>query len=99
LLARASKQVVGQYYGSDRRETDEAKAERLVQAELGRRGWMGKNLVRRRKGDGGMGAIARKLRAETTMSLKWIAKRLAMGTWTNVSNLLMAGTKTVRSEG
>ena len=29
-----------------------------------------------------------RLRRETTMSLKWIAERLAMGSWTNVSNLL-----------
>ena len=28
------------------------------------------------------------LRQETTMSLKWIAQRLQMGTWTYVSNLL-----------
>jgi hypothetical protein len=31
---------------------------------------------------------ARRLRQETTMSLKWIAARLQMGTWTYVSNLL-----------
>jgi hypothetical protein len=32
--------------------------------------------------------MAGRLRRETTMTLKWIAERLAMGTWTNVSNLL-----------
>jgi hypothetical protein len=32
--------------------------------------------------------MARRLRQETTMSLKWIAQRLQMGTWTYVSNLL-----------
>ena len=32
--------------------------------------------------------LARRLRQETTMSLKWIAQRLQMGTWTYVSNLL-----------
>ena len=31
---------------------------------------------------------ARRLRQETTMSLKWIALRLHMGSWTYVSNLL-----------
>jgi hypothetical protein len=31
---------------------------------------------------------ARRLRQETTMSLKWIAQRLHMGSWTYVSNLL-----------
>ena len=33
--------------------------------------------------------IALRLRQETTMSLKWIAQRLKMGTWTYVSNLLV----------
>jgi len=28
------------------------------------------------------------LRQETTMSLKWIARRLYMGSWTHVPNLL-----------
>ncbi len=32
--------------------------------------------------------IARRLRGETTMSLKRIAERLGMGSWTYVSNLL-----------
>ena len=32
--------------------------------------------------------VARRLRQETTMSLKWIAARLHMGSWTYVSNLL-----------
>jgi len=32
--------------------------------------------------------MARRLRQETTMSLKWIAQRLQMGSWTYVSNLL-----------
>jgi hypothetical protein len=32
--------------------------------------------------------MARRLRRETTMSLKWIAQRLQMGTWTYVSSLL-----------
>jgi len=29
--------------------------------------------------------LAQGLRHETTMSLKWIAENLSMGTWTNVS--------------
>jgi hypothetical protein len=35
-------------------------------------------------------ALARRLRKETTMSLKWIAARLQMGTWSYVFNLLAA---------
>ena len=33
-------------------------------------------------------AVARRLRAETTVSLKWIATRLRMGTWTYLNNRL-----------
>lgn len=32
--------------------------------------------------------MARRLRAETTVTLKWIAEQLHMGTWTPVANLL-----------
>ena len=35
-------------------------------------------------------ALAKRLRQETTMSLKWIAQRLQMGSWTYVANLLNA---------
>jgi hypothetical protein len=37
-------------------------------------------LERRRKADGEKPKIARRLRAETTMTWGWIAERLAMGT-------------------
>jgi hypothetical protein len=42
----------------------------------------------RRKGHRSKVKLARRLRQETTMSLKWIAARLQMGSWTYVSNLL-----------
>jgi hypothetical protein len=41
-----------------------------------------------RKGDMVKVRLARRLRGETTMSVKWIARRLHMGSWTFVSNLL-----------
>ena len=44
----------------------------------------------RPKGDKGKVRLARRLRKETTMSLKWIARELNMGSWTYVSNLLGA---------
>jgi hypothetical protein len=55
-----------------------------------RRGWRTEELQRRRKSDKQKVAIAARLRSETTMSLRWIAERLAMGSWTHVSNLLGA---------
>jgi hypothetical protein len=32
--------------------------------------------------------IALRLRRETTMTLKWVAEQLAMGTWANVARRL-----------
>ena len=43
---------------------------------------------RRRKGDAGKVKLARRLRGETTMTLAWIARRLKMGAWTYVANLI-----------
>jgi hypothetical protein len=37
--------------------------------------------------------LAGRLRAQTTMSLKWIAEYLGMESWTHVSNLLGATRK------
>ena len=69
------------------------KAGRIIAEELRRRGWTEADLQPRRKGDKHKVKLAARLRAETTMSLKWIAEHLSMGSWTYVSNLL-AKTKT-----
>ena len=42
----------------------------------------------RRKGDRENLKIALRLRAETTVTVKWIAERLRMGTWTYLNHLL-----------
>ncbi len=88
LLAAAGERVGRSHYGSERRESGEAKAERLVRAGLQAMGWQEKELSERRKGDKGKVKLARQLRADTTMTLRWIADRLQMGSWTYVSNLL-----------
>ena len=88
LLAAATERVGPSHYGSDRQETGEQKAARIVREELKGLGWKEEDLPERRKGDKGKVKVARRLRQETTMSLKWIAQRLSMGSWTYVSNLL-----------
>jgi hypothetical protein len=88
LLAAAVERVGPNHYGSDRHETGVQKADRSVREELNRLGWPDDDLRGRPKGHSGKVTIARRLRQETTMSLKWIAERLQMGTWTYVSNLL-----------
>jgi hypothetical protein len=76
------------YPAAARRETTEAKARRLLHEELDKLGWTGAELAQRAKGDGRKIRIARRLRAETAVTLKWIATELHMGTWTNVANRL-----------
>jgi hypothetical protein len=75
-------------YGSERHETGLQKAERIVREELGRMNWSEQELRGRPNGHPGKVVIARRLRQETIMGLKWIAQRLHMGSWTYVSNLL-----------
>lgn len=95
LLAKASERLGAQHHGTQRQETEEAKAERLVREELATLGWDEGELTRRRKGDPEKVRIARRLRQETTMTLAWIAQRLGMGVWTYVSNLLGAKPSTL----
>ena len=79
-----------EHYGEERRETDEQSAERIVTEELRRHGWKERELGLRPKAHKVKIALAQRLRKETTMSLKWIALRLQMGSWSYVSSLLAA---------
>jgi REP element-mobilizing transposase RayT len=88
LLRQVQEKVGPNHYGRERGEAAESKAKRIVQEELTRLGWSEGELQRRRKGDVEKIRIARRIRRETTMSLKWIAASLAMGTWTYVANCL-----------
>jgi hypothetical protein len=58
--------------------------------------WTEAQLRARRKGDKHKVKMARRLRAETTMTVQWVAERLVMGSWTDVSNLLAADRKARR---
>ena len=88
LLAAAVEQVGPRHYGAQRQETGLQKAEWMVKEELAQLGWDEGQLRARRKGHRAKVMLARRLRQETTMSLKWIAQRLQMGSLTYVSNLL-----------
>ena len=72
----------------ERDETEQGKAMRMLREEMKRLGWTKAELKRRKKGDPAKVALARRLREETAVSLKWIAENLHMGTWTHVSNRL-----------
>jgi hypothetical protein len=77
-----------EHYGAERRESAASHAEALVKEELLRRGWKMIDLKLRAKGDEAKVAIARRLRAETTVPASWIAARLSMGTTSYVNHLL-----------
>ena len=72
----------------ERDECMEARALRIVENGFKEASWGEGQLRKERKGHPVKVAIARRLRSETTVSLKWIAANLSMGTWTYVSNLL-----------
>lgn len=80
LLEAVEKRVGESHSGAQRQESAEEKAHRIVRKELTRLGWTETELQQRRKGDKNKVRIARRLRAETTVTLKWIAARLGMGT-------------------
>jgi len=86
------------HYGSDRFETSQAKARRIIAQELHRLGWNEHDLQSRRKGDPEKVKLARRLRAETTMTLAWVAQALEMGRWGYVSHLLKGNTKSANIE-
>jgi putative transposase len=61
------------HYGEELRESDEQKAERLLEQMLRRQRWTAKELQRRKKGDKVKVTMAKQLRKETTMTWAWIS--------------------------
>jgi len=62
-----------------RRESAETKAKRIIAEEFRRLGWTQADLERRHKSDPEKLALSARLRAETTLTMKWIAARLRLG--------------------
>jgi hypothetical protein len=80
LLAQMAERRGEWHYGEELQESAEARAEKIIRGELGRKGWTEDELRVRRKGDVFKVRLAQRLRVETTVTLKWIAERLRMGT-------------------
>ncbi len=87
-MANAQSRASESHPSQTRRETTEGKARRIVEEELDKLGWTGADLPTRAKGDRCKIHMARRLRAETAVTLKWIAAELHMGAWTHVANRL-----------
>ena len=94
LLLQASQQKGEHHYGRERRESEEDKAARMVAAGLKEAGWTESDLACKRKGDPVKIGLARQLRRETTLPLKWICGRLEMGSWKSVNRRLYESGKT-----
>jgi putative transposase len=79
MLERMEGKLGEHHSGKLRMETAQAKAERIIAEELGKLGWDAGQLSVRRKNDPGKLCIASRLRRETTLSLKDIARRIGLG--------------------
>jgi len=88
LLMKLGERAGENHAGPEQAEPDEPKALSLIEQELRRRRRTRDQLTRWRKGDKRKERIAVRLRRETTLTLKWMAEQLAMGTWANVASRL-----------
>ena len=83
-----SERMGAEHYVEERAETVEALAELIIAEELKLGRWQEAELKTRPKGDSVTVALAARVRAETTMTVGWIAERLAMGTREYLNHLL-----------
>ncbi len=88
MLERMETRLGEHHSGELRREGAEGKAERIIAEELKRLGWTMTDLPLRRKSDPGKLQMASRIRVETTLSVKWIAQRLHMGSWKSATTRL-----------
>jgi len=88
LLAQIAEQRGQHHYGEELVESAEARAQRLVDEALRKRGWTVEDLKTRRKGDRFKVRLAAQLRTRTTVTVAWIAERLHMGARGHVTHLL-----------
>lgn len=79
ILERVEFEAERKHSRPPRGETEQGKALRIVRDEMELLGWTTTDLRRSRKGDPKKIAIARRLRKETTVTAKWIAEALSMG--------------------
>lgn len=88
LLDRLEDQRTAQSRGLIWKASDEHQAEKLIEHSLQKLGWLDSELARLPKTDPQKLFIARELRRETTMPIRWIAERLKMGTRNTLRNAL-----------
>ena len=94
-LVERVERIPGRRRYREKAATDVELAERIVRAGMRELGLEEKNLSGLRKSDPQKLEIAHRVRRETAMELRWIGDRLAMGSFSHVSNMLR---QTAKSE-
>jgi REP element-mobilizing transposase RayT len=79
LLGQMAERKGPEHFGAERRESELVKADRLLAAGLKKARWTEADLARQRKGHPVKVRLAQQLRAQTTLTVGWIAGRLQMG--------------------
>ena len=88
LLEQIAEQRGACHYGEELVESAEARAQRMIEQALHQKGWNVEELKARRKGDVFKVRLAAQLRAQTTVTVAWIAEQLHMGTRGHLTHLL-----------
>ena len=88
LLERIEGKLGEHHSGEMRRESAQAKAERIIGEELKRLRWSQRDLEQRPKSDAAKLNLAARLRRETTLTIRQIAERLHLGSWKSLNNKL-----------
>ena len=79
-------------------ETAELNAERIIVEEVQRLGWRAADLPVRHETDPAKLAIASRLRCETTVTVKWIADRLHLGSSAPPGDCIRGENKIARAQ-
>ena len=92
FLSRLAEQFVietGEHHSAQvRQEKEIEKVQRLISEKLSSAGWDRARLGREPKGHPMKIRIAQEIREQSTMSMKWIAAELSIGSWTYLNKLL-----------
>ncbi|MGH6630573.1 MAG: transposase [Burkholderiales bacterium] len=88
LVERMSGKLGEHHAGELRRESAEAKAERIIAEELKRLGWVRADLEPRNRSAPEKLELAARLRRETTLTIREIAQRLHLGSWKSAATRL-----------
>ena len=99
LLARMAPRLGESHSGCLPQKSAKAQAERIIGEALRRLGWTEQDLRERPKGEPSKVESARRLRHETTLTMRPIAARLSMGSWRTLNHQLYLARKQQNAPG